>query len=222
VGAALQVYRYRHDSDAVGRQQLKWVSFAFAAAAVGDLVGYLLPPALWPSLINAPPQPQTTPAGILYVLFFGPLLAIIAVCLVPVSILISILRYRLWDVDIIIRRTLIYSALTLSLALVYFSSVLLLQAIFRALTGQGQSELVTVVSTLLIAALFVPLRTWVQRGIDRRFYRRKYDAAKTLAAFGALARDEVDLDTLRNDLVLVVQETMQPAHVSLWLRRPDG
>ncbi|HEY3228261.1 MAG TPA: hypothetical protein VGJ87_03515, partial [Roseiflexaceae bacterium] len=114
-----------------------------------------------------------------------------------------------------------YGALTATLALVYVSSVVLLQAIVRPLTGEEQSQLVTVASTLAIAALFTPLRRRIQTGIDRRFYRRKYDTAKTLAAFSVQMRDEVELEKLTDDLLAVVAETMQPAHASLWLRPPE-
>ncbi|GAH34212.1 unnamed protein product, partial [marine sediment metagenome] len=129
----------------------------------------------------------------------------------------SILRYRLWDIDILIRRTLVYAVLTALLLILYFGSVVLLQQFFRALTGQD-SPIVIVISTLVIAALFSPLRNRVQNIIDRRFYRRKFDAQQALAAFAATARDEVDLDHLQVELVSIVQETMQPEQVSLWLR----
>jgi hypothetical protein len=137
----------------------------------------------------------------------------------PIAIGIAILRYRLYDIDIIINRTLVYGALSASLALVYFGGVAATGAIFRVLTGhERQPQLAVVVSTLVIAALFNPLRRRIQAFIDRRFYRRKYDAAKTLEAFAAKLRDETDLDALSDDLVGVVRETMQPAHASLWLR----
>jgi hypothetical protein len=125
----------------------------------------------------------------------------------------------LWDIDVIIRRTLIYSALSAVLAAAYLGTVVLLQAASRLATGQGQNSLVVVLSTLAIAALFGPVRSRVQSAIDRRFYRRKYDAARTLASFAASARDETDLDQLSTHLVRVIDQTMQPAHVGLWLRK---
>ncbi len=140
---------------------------------------------------------------------------------IPLSIGFAVLRSRLFDIDVVINRTLVYGSLTAILAGVYFGGVTATQAIFRALTSQEeQPQLAIVVSTLVIAALFNPLRRRIQGFIDRRFYRSKYDAAKTLEAFSAKLRDETDLDTLSDDLVGVVQETLQPAHVSLWLR-PD-
>jgi hypothetical protein len=138
----------------------------------------------------------------------------------PTSIGIAIVRYRLYDIDLIINRTLVYGSLTASLALIYFGSIVLLQRVFVGLTGE-QSTLAVVACTLVIASLFNPLRRRIQNFIDRRFYRSKYDAAKTLEAFSAKLRDETDLDALSEDLVGVVRETMQPAHVSLWLR-PDA
>jgi len=145
----------------------------------------------------------------------------VTLLLIPAAIAVAILRYRLFDIDLIIRRTLVYSALTALLALAYFGSVLVLQNVFQALTGEGQNALATVLSTLTIAALFGPLRGRVQRAIDRRFYRQKYDAAHTLAAFGARARDVVELDLLSDELVQAVEATMQPAHVGLWMKPGD-
>jgi hypothetical protein len=132
---------------------------------------------------------------------------------------IAVLKYRLYDIDLLINRTLVYGALTALLVGVYVGSIVVLQGLLRALTGQ-ESQLAIVASTLAVAALFNPLRRRIQSFIDRRFYRRKYDARKTLEAFSAKLRDETDLETLNNELVGVVRETMQPAHVSLWLR-PD-
>jgi len=141
---------------------------------------------------------------------------------IPVVVGIAILRYGLYDIDVIINRTLVYGSLSALLALVYFLGVTATEALFRTLTGQErQPQIAIVVSTLVIAALFNPLRRRIQSFIDRRFYRRKYDARKTLEAFSAKLRDETDLDALSDDLVGVVRETMQPAHVSLWLR-PDA
>ena len=139
------------------------------------------------------------------------------VLLIPVSIALAILRYRLYDTDVIINRTLVYGPLTVVLATTYEGAIVLLHYLFRALTGL-ESQLAAVASTLAIAALFEPLRHRIQRFVDRRFYRRKYDAAKTLAAFGARVRQETDIRTINDDLLTVVREAMQPAHVSLWLR----
>jgi hypothetical protein len=195
------VVRYRRASG-VERQQLKWFALAAILAAcfiVGLLLGLdrLLGHTLW-TLLNA-----ATNTG-LYV-----------------AVGIAILRYRLYDIDVVINRTLVYGSLTAMLAVVYFGGVAATQAIFRTLTGQEeQPQLAIVVSTLVIAALFNPLRRRIQSFIDRRFYRRKYDARKTLEAFSAKLRDETNLDALSEGLVGVVRETMQPAHVSLWLR-PD-
>jgi hypothetical protein len=136
----------------------------------------------------------------------------------PVAVGIAILRYRLYEIDTLINRTLVYGSLTATLVALYFVGIVVLQRVFVALMGE-QYTLAIVASTLLIAALFSPLRRRIQGFIDRRFYRRKYDTRKTLEAFSAQLRDETDLEALRGDLVRVVRETMQPAHVSLWLRR---
>jgi divalent metal cation (Fe/Co/Zn/Cd) transporter len=140
---------------------------------------------------------------------------------ISISIGIAILRYRLYEIDTLINRTLVYGALTVMLAIVYFGGVTATEAVFRTLTGQQQQpQLAVVVSTLVIAALFIPLRRRIQSFIDRRFYRRKYDVRKTLENFSAKLRDETDLEALNSELVGVVKETMPPAHVSVWLR-PD-
>jgi hypothetical protein len=136
----------------------------------------------------------------------------------PLSVGLAILRYRLWDIDLIIRRTLSYSVLTLTLALVYFGIVVLLQPLFSGMIN-NTSQFAIVGSTLAIAALFHPLRLRIQTAIDRRFYRRKYDAEYTLAAFGAVVREETDIERLTTRLALVVEETLQPERVLLWLRR---
>jgi hypothetical protein len=184
------------------RQQIKWFAYS-AAVLVGDFFFVVLPA-----------QAIAGPGAAFAFIMIG-LMGI------PVVIGIAILRHRLYDIDRIINRTLVYGALTAILALVYFGGVATTQALFHALTGQEQQpQLAVVVSTLVIAALFNPLRRRIQGFIDRRFYRKKYDAAKTLEAFSAKLRDETDLDAPSDDLTSVVRETMQPAHVSLWLR-PD-
>ncbi|MBI3913358.1 MAG: hypothetical protein HY327_04125 [Chloroflexi bacterium] len=200
-----QIYRYRRVSSMSQRQQTKWLVSGF-----GLMVLLLLPPALIAATLGSGAESEA---------FYSILIPTqaLAMSIIPIALAISILRYRLWDIDLLIRRTLIYGALTAALAFVYFGSVVLLQQIFRALTGQS-SELAVIVSTLAIAALFNPLRRRVQNAIDRRFYRRKYDAARVLAQFAATARDEVELETLTARLVDVVQETMQPTSLSLWLK----
>jgi hypothetical protein len=200
----VQIYRYLRVSDAAQRQQTKWVVLGMGAAGAGYGVfvalDLLLPSGLLVSLLG-----NTA--------FFALML------LIPISIAVAVLRYRLYDIDILINRTLVYVSLTVTLSAIYFGGVTASQAIFRVLTGQEQQpQLALVVSTLVIAALFNPLRRRIQSFIDRRFYRRKYDAAKTLEAFSAKLRDETNLDALSDEMVGVVRETMQPAHVSLWLR----
>jgi hypothetical protein len=203
-----QIYRYRRVSSPAQRQQTKWVVFGVAIAIVGFGVILTLV-SLVPSLEPAGPLGEM--AGETYV--YG------SIALIPLSIGVAIMRSRLYDIDILVNRTLVYGSLTVLLVATYVGGVVGLQYVFRALTGQG-STLAVVASTLVIAALFVPLRRRVQGFVDRRFYRRKYDARKTLEAFSAKLRDETDLEALNNELVVVVRETMQPEHVSLWLR-PD-
>jgi len=203
-----QVYRYGRVSSPVERQQTKWVVFGVAVAIVGfGLILTLV--SLAPSI--EPSGPLGEMAASTYVYGF--------IVLIPLSIGVAILRSGLYDIDVIINRTLVYGSLTATLVVVYFGGIVVLQRVFVLLTGQ-ESTLAVVASTLAIAALFVPLRRRVQAFVDRRFYRRKYDARKTLEAFSAKLRDETDLEALNNELVGVVRETMQPAHVSLWVR-PD-
>jgi hypothetical protein len=201
-----QVYRYARVSDPIQRQQTKWVVFGAAVAVAGVLTTIFTVGAA----VDLPPEEvgQRMSSMLLMDAF---------VLLIPLSIGVAVLRSRLFDVDVLINRTLVYGALTAALALVYVAGVVVLQYLFRILTG-GSSQLAIVASTLAIAALFQPLRRRVQAFIDRRFYRKKYDAAKTLAQFSSKLRDEPDLDRLGADLLGVVRETVQPTYISLWLR----
>jgi hypothetical protein len=205
------VLRYRR-SKGEEREQIKWIAFAASVVVIVYLiamVGSLFFPLGWGS--------AGTP------LWLGLLqqAALASFTAVPIAVGFAVLKYRLYDIDIVINRTLVYGTLTITLVALYFGGIVMLQRMFVLLTGQ-QSTLAVVASTLAIAALFVPLRRRVQGFVDRRFYRRKYDARKTLEAFSAKLRDETDLEALNNDLVGVVRETMQPAHVSLWLRPDTG
>jgi hypothetical protein len=186
-----------HRARGVERQQLKWFVYSAAMMGGGFVASYLFSS----DLVNS-------------IAWF---LGILGFMVLPVATGIAILRYRLYDIDRIINRTLVYGPLTAMLALVYFGGVVGLQAVLRSLTGQ-ESTLAIVASTLAIAALFSPLRRLVQGFVDRRFYRRKYDAAKTLEAFNARLREETDLEALSADLVGVARSTVQPEHASLWLR----
>ena len=207
-GVIAQVYRYRHVSGSMQRQQTKWVLFSITTALTGwaaVIILLAIIPSLKPGSVVADFVGATATAGFLL--------------LIPLSLTIALLRHHLFDIDLLINRTLVYGVLTAVLVLMYFCTIVVLQRVLTVLTGE-QSTLAIVASTLLIAALFTPLRHRIQAFIDRRFYRRKYDARKTLGIFSATLRDETDLDALSNDLTSVVRETMQPAHVSLWLR-PD-
>ena len=202
-----QVYRYRRMSDPSLRQQTKWAVFGIVAALGGGFAILLLD--------------LVVPSGVLASLV-GTTAFFLFALLIPVSIAVAVLRYHLYSIDLLINRTLVYGSLSASLALLYFGGVTATQAIFRTLTGQEQQpQLAIVISTLVIAALFNPLRRRIQSFIDRRFYRRKYDARKTLEAFSAKLRDETDLNMLSDDLLGVVRDTMQPKHLSLWLH-PDS
>ena len=207
--AASLVMRYRR-SKGEERQQIKWIAFAASLVALVYLI------AMVSSLTSSEVWGVAgTP------LWLGLLqdAALVSFTAVPIAVGFAVLRYRLYDIDIVINRALVYGALTALLVTVYVGSVVSLQGALRALSGQ-ESQLAVVASTLLIAAIFNPLRRRIQAFVDRRFYRRKYDARKTLEAFSAKLRDETNLVVLSDDLVGVVRETMQPAHVSLWLR-PD-
>lgn len=184
------------------RQQIKWFAYAGAFLAVVFIAG---PAVLWSPVV---------PGWIWPTVFF------LGVAAMPVSAGIAILRYRLYDIDLVINRTLVYGALTVALATTYFGAVVSLQYAFRLVTGGG-SQLAIIASTLVIAALFNPLRWRVQDLVDRRFYRRKYNVEKTLAAFSTKLRDQTDLDSMNRDLISVVRDTMQPEHVSLWLQELD-
>jgi len=198
LGAALlsMVVRYLR-SGGVERHQIKWLLFATAVAAL-----------------------QTAAEEVIGDLLESDVLFAVVIALFPIAVAVAIFRYRLYDIDVVINRTLVYGSLTATLVAFYFGSIVLLQRVFVALTGE-RSTLAVVASTLVIAALFNPLRRRIQSLIDRRFYRRKYDARKTLESFSAKLRDETDLEALNGELRSVVRDTMQPAHVSLWLRPRD-
>jgi hypothetical protein len=208
--AAASLVVGRRNARGIERQQIKWLLYVgpLFFIAAGLHIGFYY---FWLSEGS-------------WGLWASYLLVIVGGLSGPIAIGVAILRYRLYEIDLLINRTLVYGSLTATLVVLYFGGIVVLQRVFVSLTGQ-RSTLAVVASTLLIAALFTPLRRRIQSFIDRRFYRRKYDARKTLEAFSAQLRDETDLDALSDDLVGVVRETMQPAHISLWLRRetaPEG
>jgi hypothetical protein len=200
VGASSMLARLRH-AGTIERQQIKWFAYATAVAISGVILKNTLYPAV----------------GVRWIWWVGLVLTTVGVVSSPIAMGVAILRYRLYQIDLIINRTLVYAPLTALLVVLYFVVIVLLQSLFVVLIGE-QSALAVVASTLVIAALFNPFRRRIQSVVDRRFYRRKYDATKTLQGLSAKLRDETDLDALSDDLVGVVRETMQPAHVSLWLR----
>jgi hypothetical protein len=207
VAAGFSPFTRLRRAGGVERQQIKWFAYAAAATLSGVVLASMIP-----NSVDTPPWFEWT----------GYALLIATTPAIPVSIGIAILRYRLYDIDRIINRTLVYGALSVTLALLYFSGVTLTQITFRVITGQEQQpQLVIVASTLMIAVLFNPLRHRMQEFRDQRFYRRKYDAAKTLEQFSSKLRDETDLNALSGDILAVVRETMQPEHISLWLREPE-
>ena len=192
--------RLRHAGEQE-RQQIKWPVYAIVLAIGGAVLTF----------------PVSEAIGSASLKWIGFVSLVVGVIAIPISMGIAIMRYRLYEIDVLINRTLVYGSLTATLVALYFGGIVLLQRGFVVFTGE-RSTLAVVVSTLAIAALFNPLRRRLQALVDRRFYRRKYDAAKALSAFSARLRDETDLTTLSDDLVEVVRETMQPAHASLWLR----
>jgi hypothetical protein len=204
VAAALSVFVRLRRATGIERQQIKWFAYATAAAVMGLVLAEVIP-----DVIEVP----------LWFERIGNAIFLLLIPAIPISMGIAILRYRLYDIDIIINRTLVYGSLTAILASIYFGVVTVTQTLLSTVTGQERlPQLVVVASTLVIAALFNPLRRRIQAFIDRRFYRKKYDAAKTLEGLSKKLRDETDLQALNDDLVGVVRETMQPSHVSIWLR----
>jgi MFS family permease len=206
-----QISRYRNHSNQLQRQQTKWMVYGFAVTVTAIITEMLI----FPVLLTIPgiSSPGLSVWGDLLGAFSNLFLAAIAL-----AVGTAIFRYRLYDIDLVIRRTLVYGLLTALLVLTYFGAVTLLQSVFAAVSGQ-QSPAALVVSTLAIAALFNPLRSRVQDFIDRRFYRQKYDVEQALAAFAAVARSETDLKQLSTRLTSTVQETLQPAEISVWLRK---
>ncbi|MFL5692454.1 MAG: hypothetical protein ACJ795_11670 [Ktedonobacteraceae bacterium] len=205
----VQIYRYYFASSPQQRQQTRWVVFGIAIAVTGNIVARLLAIFVLPLLL-----PGSSLVNAVEVILIS-----CSMLVIPPTLAIAILHSRLWDIDVIINRTLVYSFLTATLALVYIGLVIGLQFLLRGLTEGNQLAIIG--STLIIAALFQPLRQRIQTVIDRRFYRHKYDATRTLEAFSATLRNELDLEQLSEQLTSVVEETMQPTHVSLWLRKPE-
>jgi len=206
----IQLYRYRRIYSQIERQQTKWVLIGIAATFLLSAI-FSVP---YYYSLNLPPgaaQPWWEPLGSAGWWF--------TMIILPLSLTISIMRYRLWDIDILIRRTLVYGALTATLALVFFSGVTLLQQVVGRITGTEESPVAIVLSTLAIVVLSIPLRRRIQEFIDRRFYRKKYNAEQALADFAEAARNETDLEALTGKLVEVVSQTMQPERVSLWLKK---
>jgi len=212
LGIFAQVHRYRHHSTLIQRQQTKWLvlGIAFTVIIIGSYV----------VAINTLEALQQLSSQALLVRLLSRTINHLALLLLPVMLTFSILRYRLWEIDTLINRTLVYGTLTATLVFVYVGSILILQSIFGRLIEGNQLTIVG--STLVSAALFQPLRKRIQMVIDQRFYRRKYDAARTLATFSSTLRHEVDLAQLSEQLVAVVDETMQPTHISLWLCAPEA
>jgi len=210
LGGIFQISRYQRNSTIVDRQQTKWALLGMIILIISIPIWILF---FGGGLNLSPGEPRLLGSLI------GWLLIMLLIAALPVTITIAILQYRLWDIDIIIRKTMVYGALSTTLALVYFGSVVMLQGLTQAITGQSRSPIATVVSTLAIAALFTPLRQRIQNDIDKRFYRQAYDARHTVEEFARLTRDEVELDVLTGRLLDSVEKTLQPERVSLWLRK---
>lgn len=209
--AGSMIYRYRHASTPAEQQQTKWVVFGLLVVFIAFMAWFIPQLILFGSLS----QP-----GTIYDLIGHPLFTFASLS-IPICLTIAILRYRLWDIDVIIHKALVYGSLTLLLTAVYVGLIIGLESLAQFIVGRhGNEPVVLVISTLAIAALFQPARGRIQRVIDRRFYRRKYNTDQTLANFGAMVRNEVDLNRLCEQLIAVVNETMPSAHISLWLREP--
>ena len=212
VGAGSQVYRYRKVSVSLERQQTKWVMFSLLITFIVLIFSML--PLVLTDLLN-----PDLPTNILTLILPG--LPSYFLILIPLSVAFAILRYRLWDIDLVIRRTLAYGTITAILTLIYLGAITVLQQIFTVLTGQI-SSLAVVLSTLLIAALFTPLRQSIQQGIDRRFYRQKVNAVRAMEEFGAVARREVEIEMLNSRLAAAVQKSLEPESISLWLKKQES
>jgi hypothetical protein len=212
VGAeVVQLTRYWQVTSPLERQQTKWIAFGLTIFAT--IATVMLAPAIF--------LPTLGTSGAFYQTIHTVILIMVSLVL-PVSITIAILRYRLWDIDSLINQTLVYGSLTGLLGALYATLLISLESLAGLVNKQTSQPIVLVVSTLAIFVLIQPLRNRLQRGIDRRFYRRKYDAEKTLATFSAALQNEVDLEQVRSQLLGVVEETVQPTQVSLWLRQPVG
>jgi hypothetical protein len=207
-----QFYRYHRVSTPLQRQQTKWVLFGFSIVLFTVVLA-----GLTSRLVTFTPP---SPTSMLFLLVAIPFV-MLGLMVPPVAVMFSILKFRLWDIDILVRRTVTYAVLAALLAIVYFACIILFQQVFASVTGQ-RSEIATVLSTLSIAALFIPLRDRIQDAIDRHFNRKKYNAQRVIENFSRTVRDETDLDNLTGELVKVVQETVQPKSVSLWLKKDSG
>ena len=210
-GTAAQIYRYRRVSNAVQRQQTKWIVFGL----VGALTGFLL----YQSTLLLLPSTESGVPRLLHILIGVPIYHLF-ILLVPFCMGVSILRFRLWDIDFLINRSLVYLILSGIFIGIYLLSVVIFSQLLRVTIGGPQTQVATILSTLLIAVLFSPLRSRVQNGIDRRFYRKKYNAVRALAEFGITVRDEVDLDHITDQLRQVVDSTLTPSRITLWLNQP--